>query len=319
MTGQSVPLLKALSRYRHIIARNPRYVAMRTVARFGFARSLVANLRAIRFFSETRRFSVDCERRLSESEFAGIDPKELSETLRNDGVAFGLKLSESTRAAVYRYALDNRCFADRQPAQGFLLEQRAEAERALGKPILLAQYLNTVTGCPEIAKLIRDPVLNAIACDFLGSKPTFVGANLWWTFPVEASEEDRDRHAHLFHRDIDDFRFLKFFFYISDVESGDGPHVMVKASHRKVPGRNIVDKCFIRRYTDEEIESQYGKDAITEIYGRAGSGFVENTLCVHKGLTPTRNMRLLLQCQYALFDYGFMHDDVSPSDMQSLV
>ena len=42
----------------------------------------------------------------------------------------------------------------------------------------------------------------------------------------------------------------------------------------------------------------------------AGTGFAENTLCIHKGSTPRATPRLLLQLQYALFDYGAMNDHV---------
>ena len=67
----------------------------------------------------------------------------------------------------------------------------------------------------------------------------------------------------------------------------------------------------IRRYTDEEINACYPKEDILEITGKAGDGFAENTLCLHKGSTPQKEARLLLQFQYALFDYG-CQDDVRP-------
>ena len=68
------------------------------------------------------------------------------------------------------------------------------------------------------------------------------------------------------------------------------------------------DRLTLRRYTDDEIESFYSTDQLLVIEGSAGSGFVEDTTCVHKGTTPTGNPRLLLQFEFALFDYGVMHD-----------
>jgi hypothetical protein len=146
--------------------------------------------------------------------------------------------------------------------------------------------------------------------------PTFVGANLWWTFPVKALESDRERHAHLFHRDVDDFRFFKYFFYLTDVEPGEGAHVCVVASHREPPVFRRGDRWNIRRYSDEEIARHYPAARIVEICGPSGTGFAENTMCVHKGRTPVSRPRLLLQLQYALFDYGVVHDRRDASELQ---
>ncbi len=156
----------------------------------------------------------------------------------------------------------------------------------------------------------------ALDCgEILGSVPTHVGTNLWWTFPVKPLEADKSLHAHLFHRDVDDFHFFKFFFYLTPVKPGDGAHVCVFASHQNPPSFRFGDKWNLRRYSDSEIDGNYRKEEIVEICGPAGTGFAENTLCIHKGLTPTMDGRLLIQIQFALFDYGSMHDRRSPSSM----
>lgn len=69
----------------------------------------------------------------------------------------------------------------------------------------------------------------------------------------------------------------------------------------------------IRRYTDTEIKQCFSSEKIVEICGLAGTGFAENTLCIHKGLTPIRDPRLLRQLQYALFGYDVMYDRREPS------
>lgn len=199
------------------------------------------------------------------------------------------------------------------------MRDRSAAESKLGKPILLAQYFNTTTECSTINKLACDPVLWLIASTYLGSCPTFVGANLWWNFPVEALAEDRDKHAHVFHRDVDDFKFFKFFFYLTDVAEGDGAHVCVRGSHRQPPQIRLGDRWNLRRYSDEEVRQTYIANDILTISGLAGTGFAENTLCIHKASTPTHRPRLLLQLQFALFDYGAMHDRRAPSTLQRLI
>lgn len=300
------------------LTTQPSYTLMRGVARFATVRSLVTKSRKMLHKNKVESYIAECESRLNESIFQDLDRASIVQRLRDDGIAFGLRLPQSMVDQIAEFANASPCYADRAPAHGFQLQRREEAENALGKPILLAQYFNVANQCPAIAKLLNDPVLRWIACQYLESVPTFVGANLWWTFAVKASEEDRNRHAHLFHRDVDDFRFFKFFFYLTDVEASEGAHICVVASHLQPPQVRPGDRWNIRRYSDEEISSNFPSDKIVEICGPAGTGFAENTLCVHKGRTPTTAPRLLLQLQYALFDHGVMHDHRQPSELKSI-
>jgi hypothetical protein len=281
---------------------------MRGIARFPAVRVLVARTHRLLYARRLNAHLKECESRMASSLFPSLDRVAFVKQLREDGVAFGLQLPESLVEDIRSYAQHSRCYADRRPTLGFGLKYRSQAEKTLGKPILLAQYYNVATECPAVGQLLSDPALLWIAAKYLESMPRFVGANLWWTFPVKPLEEDRDLHAHLFHRDVDDFRFFKFFFYLTDVGNDDGAHVCVIASHLKPPLIRPGDRWNIRRYSDAEIERCFPADRIVEIVGAAGTGFAENTLCVHKGLTPKRQSRLLLQLQFALFDYGVMHD-----------
>lgn len=290
------------------LGSQPGYTLMRGAARFAALRGAVRRSRSFMHGARLRAHLAACEARVDESIFPALDRAGFVRRLREDGIAFGLKLPSDLTAQIRQFASHSPCFADRDPACGFRLQDRPRAEVALGKPILLAQHFNVAALCPAICRLLNDPVLLWIAGQYLESIPTFVGANLWWTFPVQALQADRDRHAHLFHRDVDDFRFFKFFFYLSDVEPGDGAHVCVVASHHRPPMLRLGDRWNIRRYSDDEIAQCFTSDQVVEICGSAGTGFAEDTLCVHKGLTPTREPRLLLQLQYALFDYGVMHD-----------
>lgn len=308
-----------MSRWSQIVQSlrsQPGYTLMRGVARFRSVRSVVGRSRGVLQSGRLRAYLADCEARMAGSLFAPIDRADFVRRLREDGVAFGLKLSPELTSEILQHAALQPCFADRRSDCGFRFEDRPRAEAKLGKPILVAQYFNAAAHAPAIVRLLRDPALQWIAGKYLESVPTFVGANLWWTFPVQALEADRDRHAHLFHRDVDDFRFFKFFFYLTDVEPGDGAHVCVVASHRRPPMLRTGDRWNIRRYTDGEVAQCFAADKIVEVCGPAGTGFAENTLCVHKGLTPTRAPRLLLQLQYALFDYGVMHDRRDPAVLQ---
>ena len=303
----------------HSLRTQPGYALMRGAARFGGVRAAVGGLRRLAHAPALPSRLAALAARSAASPFAALDREAFVQRLERDGVAFGLTLPPATVEAIRAFAAARPCHADRRADAGFMATELAQAQAALGKPILVAQCFNTATDCPAIAALVDDPVLQWIAARYLRSLPRFVGANLWWTFPVQALEADRDRHAHLFHRDVDDFRFFKFFFYLTDVEPGDGAHVCVVASHREPPRTRPGDRWNIRRYGDDEIARSFPAERIVEICGEAGTGFAENTLCVHKGLTPTRAPRLLLQLQFALYDYGVMHDRRDPAALRRLV
>lgn len=306
---------------RHLIkgARtHPGYTLMRGVARFRSARTLVGGV-----LHALNRRRVEQLLALRKSEFptsllSELDVNAVVTQLRRDGIALGLKLPAEVLAEVQAYAERNPCFADRNPELGFKPERRIQAEARLGKSILLAQYFNTEAHCPGVRRLLSDPKIEWIAASYLECMPRFVGANLWWTFPVRPLESDRDLHAQLFHRDIDDFRFFKFFFYLTPVSPGDGAHVCVVGSQRNPPILRASDRWNVRRYSDAEIDNSFEAERILEVCGPAGSGFAENTLCIHKGRTPTREPRLLLQLQFGLFDYGVMHDRRDPSMLQMI-
>ena len=311
-----MPLLRTLT---HGLRTQPGYTLMRAAARFASVRAAVTGTRSLLQARRLQAFLARCESRIADSPFASVDREAFVRALHQDGVAFGLALPPAVVEEIRAYAARTPAFADRLEDRGIRPGERDAAERRLGKPILLAQYFNARTGCAAIERLSDDPVLQWIAARYLQSVPAFVGSNLWWTYPVDATPQDRDLHAHRFHRDVDDFRFFKFFFYLTDVAPGEGAHVLVRGSHRRPPAtRGWSDRWIIRRYTDDEVAACYPPEDVLEITGPAGTGFAENTLCVHKGRTPLSSPRLLLQLQFALFDYGTMHDERDPRRLSLL-
>lgn len=295
---------------------NPSYTAMRGVARFQTLRNAAAIARQVTYAGQFRRYLDALEHGGARSLFSGLDRQSFADDLEKRGVAFGLKLPVRIVEQITDWAKNNVSYADRDVKLGFCLDDREEAQSKLKKPILVSQYFNTTRDCDAISQLANDPGLLWIAANYLKSPPTFVGANLWWTFPVDASEADRSKHAHVFHRDVDDFKFFKFFFYLTDVPPGEGAHVCVAGSHVNPPKRRLSDAWVIRRYDDGEIFETYPAEDILEICGEAGEGFAENTLCVHKGSTPRTEARLLLQLQFAMFDHGVMHDNRSLDSLE---
>ena len=95
----------------------------------------------------------------------------------------------------------------------------------------MASYpLETVLGCPHVLALACDPrVLQGVTA-YLGCRPTLSSIGIRWSFPAAG---ERAAGVQRFHRDPDDWRFLKLFVYLTDVDAGSGPHEFVAGSHRR--------------------------------------------------------------------------------------
>lgn len=145
-----------------------------------------------------------------------------------------------------------------------------------------------------IMDLANDPGVLAAAQAFLGGKPTISNVNMWWSFGGRKQAE----HAQLFHRDFDDWKFCKLFIYLTDVSATSGPHVYVSATSQSSAFRKI------RRYSDAEIEKQFGKDSIKTFVAPKGTAFLVDTYGFHKGLLPEKGNRLLFQVQYSTGPIG---------------
>jgi hypothetical protein len=158
--------------------------------------------------------------------------------------------------------------------------------------IATADYpLQTVLSCPAIVDLINAPAVLNLAGAYLGCSPTLSSVGLRWSFPT-ANAPRRD--VQRFHRDPDDWRFLKLFVYLTDVDQESGPHVYVRGSHRATGGIRA------RAYDDRTVERRYGSASITPVTGKAGTAFMADTSGIHMGMPPRGRPRLMLAAQYSL-------------------
>jgi hypothetical protein len=97
-----------------------------------------------------------------------------------------------------------------------------------------------------------------------------------------------------FHRDIDSWKWVKVFVYLTNTAEGDGHHEMFPTSHLRTPLSLIP----IRRYKQAEILDAMPDLRLHKICGPAGFTFIENTFVFHRGTEPLRNDRLILIMSY---------------------
>lgn len=147
-----------------------------------------------------------------------------------------------------------------------------------------------VLSAPHLIALANDPHIIGVVSEFLGCKPTIGYLAAWWSYHTSKGAQQ----AEFFHRDVDDWKFVKLFVYLTDVGVDSGPHMYVQYS-------SSSDKLTeIRRFTDEEVCSSFGAENLLTLTAMAGQGFLEDTFGIHKGQPVEEGKRLIFQVVYAI-------------------
>ena len=181
--------------------------------------------------------------------------------------------------------------------------------------------LSDIAATPHVIEIANDPELISLAERYLGCVPTIYSLNIWWSRPAT---DDGIRTTQSFHRDIDDYKFLSLFIYLSDVSMETGPHQYAIGTHTNEGLANILAQSLnlsntraleeIRRssefnavlanlnrgqsdLTPEHAESIIG-DNYKSYIGPAGTGLIISPAGFHKGLTPRSDPRLMLWVRY---------------------
>lgn len=281
------------------------WVRMRILGRFRSVRRFVSLVSRVRSSPATLLATYD----LTRSAFEDLDVQTAIRCLKTDGIYVGLKLPHTLIDEVKSYAEHATCYGNGDKTCGFQNSRRADAEAQTGRRFVTSFYFNNRLSCPAIARLVLDEKLQAIAAGYLGRKPVFLGSQVWWSYAENSAPCGRIEYGQTYHFDLDDYAFVKFFFYLTDVDERSGPHVYVRGTTRRLKLRH---QRVVRRMSDEEVESVYGTENVQILCGKAGDGFVEDTYGIHKGIPPTGRDRLLLQIQYGLTDYRQQSDEIDP-------
>jgi Phytanoyl-CoA dioxygenase (PhyH) len=164
-----------------------------------------------------------------------------------------------------------------------------------------------ILGNLTVQRLLMDSGLHRVAQAFLRCSPILDLLAMWWSRPFHGRASSEA--AQLYHFDMDRIKFLKFFFYLTDVTPESGPHCYVRGSSKRKPAAILRDG----RIPDEVIRSHYPQEALIEICGEAGSIIAIDTRGWHKGKPLTAGERLMLQFEYANSMFGPNYPKVSLS------
>ncbi len=233
------------------------------------------------------------------------------ETLERDGQFQGLRLPKAAVEEIRKFTNRSMCYGNADPALACEPGQVENAVDDRGQPIVIADYLESIKDCGAIRRLWEDRQLLEIAGGYLRTEPRLVRSRLWWSLPLRPAARKECNGGgtaaavnpaifgqNRYHFDLHDWRTLKFFFYLTDVHEGCGPHVFIRGSHRH---HKLVDQFSLKRgFNASPLLDRYGAENVVKVTGDAGFGFVEDPFGFHTGLPVTKSPRLILEVTFGV-------------------
>ncbi|MGH2349902.1 MAG: phytanoyl-CoA dioxygenase family protein, partial [bacterium] len=168
---------------------------------------------------------------------------------------------------------------------------------------------NPLVACPAVVTVAFHEMLAGIAQSYLGCMPAIGGLNLRKSYVNDIPEFD----TLYFHVDPNSPKFLKFFFYLNDVDINGGPFCYVRGSHRK-RFRGWSGKG---RWTPEEIERAYGKENMIYLTANVGDMIVADTNGFHRGTKVVSRDRVMLTVDYVIHQEFYGTQDESMFQLPS--
>ncbi len=232
--------------------------------------------------------------------FGELDAAAVADALRSDGIFTGFQMPAAIQQEITRFALTTPCFGNFDRALEFVAPRHDQAEQVFGRSLLSGHFFERSLNSPGVRAIQADPLLADVAKHYLGSNAQLITTRVWWSFPTSASTEADRSLASLdkFHFDLDDWRMLKFFFNLVDVDEGTGPHVFVKGSHNKRKTKHQY--TLLVGHQADEVLDYYGADQAVTLTGPAGSGFVEDPFGFHMGTVPVTKPRLMMEVGFGV-------------------
>ena len=205
----------------------------------------------------------------------------------------GIMIDESVLSAkeakdMYDYFVATKCYDFYGKHQSFAVND-VPPHVKLGRHTIKDNLL-----CPKMIDLITNEDIIKKASSFLNAPATLSLVLPMWSFPCE---EKNPINMQLFHRDADDYKFVKFFILLSTVELGEGEQQYLKGSN--VAGHLPPELYKIERYPDQVIDNYASKFEKVKVVGKAGTNWFADTYGIHRGTVPSTKPRLLLQLQFS--------------------
>jgi hypothetical protein len=154
---------------------------------------------------------------------------------------------------------------------------------------------------PLAVQLMLDRGVLQVAQEYLGSIPQIDIATAWFSFPMQRASSEA---AQMFHFDLDRSRWLKVFYFLTDVTPMTGAHVFLPGTHQDGAIPLNLRKQGYSRMSDESVRASLPDQPWETIGGERGTILLEDTRGIHKGLPVLEGHRLVLQFQYSQNLFG---------------
>ncbi|WP_155242600.1 phytanoyl-CoA dioxygenase family protein [Candidatus Pelagibacter ubique] len=175
---------------------------------------------------------------------------------------------------------------------------------------LINKNISRVTGFIDLKKdssvktfLTSRPIISLVQ-NYLNSQNFSISASFFVSNPIKISNQEKYGNAQFFHWDNDFSKFLKLYIYLTDVDVDSGPHIYIPKSHKK----KKLESSLPRLYDDNFIYNSY--DQKIEYKGKAGSIFFTDGYGLHKGETPQKNSRIILNVHFGRNKILYSNKDI---------
>ena len=167
----------------------------------------------------------------------------------------------------------------------------------------VTSFINLKNDCTIKSLLLSKPVIS-LAKNYLNTDTFSISAAFFVSIPGEISREEKYANAQYFHWDNDFSKFFKLYIYLTDVDDNSGPHIFIPKTHKK----KLLRTGLARLYDDDLIYNLYKKKI--KFNGKSGSIFFTDGYGLHKGETPTKNSRLIINVHFGRGKIFYSNKDI---------
>ncbi len=141
-------------------------------------------------------------------------------------------------------------------------------------------------------KIITDPFVN-VATKYLGTLPILDSFQMWYS----PNDSDELIGSQLLHRDPEDFKQLKIFIPIEDIQIENGPLNVIDKNESKILYENLIEKKLIKK-RNQKIDDKYATNLnLTKnkiLLKNNQCALVDTCACYHFGSRKSSKPRKIL-------------------------
>lgn len=265
----------------------------------GFSRQILAKMLSVIHPARVRAENPGILGRMNESELHHI-----TETLHQDGYyIFEQRLSEELIQELIQVTKTTPALLRKMDQQSGEMKVKREIYNPSQVQAVRYDYeSNELLKSKVVQKLISDLSVQAVAKSYLNANPIMDIVTMWWHTDFQKTPDSNA--AQYYHFDMDRIKWLKFFFYLTDVNTDTGPHCFIRGTHQaqNIP-QEILNQGYVR-ITDDQIQKHFRPEDIKEFSGPRGTIIAEDTSGLHKGKHVHSGHRLIFQLEFAVSMFG---------------